>query len=99
MNVARENWWRERQWLAKILEPPFSLDDMEEAIPYKMRADQAVLFYVQSAAMVTCAVRDEPDGVAGLVRSVYGERRGDELRYELPELADPSAWRACLNRL
>jgi hypothetical protein len=99
MNVAQESWWRGRQWLERVMDSPFSLAEVEVAIPYTMRSDQAVLFYVQSAAMVTCAARDQPDGVAGLVRSLYDEHPGDESSYELPERADPSEWRACFKSL
>jgi hypothetical protein len=99
MYVARETWWRTPDWLAQVADAPFALEDMEQAVPYTMRPDQAVLFYVQSAAMVACAVSGEPEGIAGLVRSVYGERRRDQLSYELPQLAGPSAWSACLDSL
>jgi hypothetical protein len=98
MNVARESWWR-GQWLGRVMESPFSLEAMEEGIPYKMTSEQAVLFYVQSAAMVTCAARDEPEGLAGLVRTLYGEYPGTASSYELPDPAEPSRWRACLNSL
>jgi hypothetical protein len=99
MYVARETWWRTPAWLARVAEAPFALEDIERAVPYKLRSDQALLFYVQSAALVTCAVSGEPEGVAGLVRSLYGERRGDELSYDLPDLARPSDWSRCLDSL
>jgi hypothetical protein len=98
MIVAQETWWR-GHWLARLMESPFSLEVMEEAVPYKMTSDQALLFYVQSAAMVTCAARDEPDGLVGLVRTLYGDSPAANSSYELPDPAEPSRWRACSSSL
>ncbi len=98
MHMAGENWWR-GGWTARVLERPFSLEVMESAVPYTLRSDQAGLFYAQSAAMVACAIRDDPRGLRGLVESLAtGNDRG-ELSYQLPSAAAPSAWRSCFSDL
>jgi hypothetical protein len=99
MTVARETWWKQPQWLDRVAARPFSLDVMESAVPYTLRSDQALLFYVQAAAMVACALRDEPGGVAGLVRSLAERSSGGAVDYTLPPLAEPRALRACRNAL
>jgi hypothetical protein len=98
MAVANETWWRQSEWLDRVAEKPFSIDTMEQAVPYTLNSDQALLFYVQAAAMVTCALQDEPGGLVGLVRSLR-QRRGGALDYTLSGRADPRFFRACANSL
>jgi hypothetical protein len=98
MHVAGETWWR-GGWMTRVLERPFSLEVMESAVPYTLRSDQAGLFYAQSAAMVACASRDDPRGLAGLVESLAAGNERGELRYQLPSAAAPIAWRSCFTDL
>jgi hypothetical protein len=95
MNVARETWWQSPEWLERIAARPYSLDIMERSVPYTMTSEEALAFYVQSAAMVWCATLDDPDGLRGLVRKLSRGNAGGTLEYELPPLAEPSALRAC----
>jgi hypothetical protein len=98
MTVANETWWRQREWLDRVADKPFSIETMEQAVPYTLSSDQAVLFYVQAAAMVTCALQDEPGGLVALVRSLR-QARGGALDYRLSARADPRFLRACANEL
>jgi hypothetical protein len=98
MTVANETWWRQHAWLDRVAEKPFSLESMERAVPYTLSSEQAALFYVQAAAMVTCALADEQGGLVALVRSLR-QSRGGALDYTLPALADPRSFRACANEL
>jgi len=99
MTVARETWWKQHKWLDRVAERPFSLEVMESAVPYALRADQALLFYVQAGAMVACALRDEPGGVTALVRALAERSQGAALEYSLPPLAEPRWLRECANLL
>jgi len=96
MHMADETWWR-GGWLERVLERPFSLEIMDSAVPYTLRADQAALFYAQSAAMVACAIRGDPRGLRGLVDTLATGSDGDQLSYQLPAAAAPSAWRRCFS--
>jgi len=98
MHMAGETWWR-GGWMERVLERPFSLEVMESAVPYTLRSDQAGLFYAQSAAMVECATRDDPQGLRGLVESLAAGNDRDELSYQLPPAAAPLAWRSCFTDL
>jgi hypothetical protein len=98
MTVANETWWRQPSWLERVAEKPFSIESMEQLVPYTLSSDQASLFYVQAAAMVTCALQNEEGGLAGLVRSLR-RSRGAVLSYTLPGLADPRSFRICANEL
>lgn len=98
MHMAGETWWR-GDWMARVLERPFSLEVMESAVPYTLRSDQAGLFYAQSAAMVACAVRGDPRGLHGLVESLAAGNDRGELSYQLPSGAAPLAWRRCFSDL
>lgn len=98
MHIAGETWWR-GGWMQRVLERPFSLEDMDSAVPYTLTADHAGLFYAQSAAMVECAIQDDPDGLAGLVASLAAGNDRSELSYELPPAAAPAAWRSCFGEL
>lgn len=99
MHVARETWWRDARWLARLSDEHFALDDMESVVPYTLTADQAVLFYAQSAVMVACASEDEANGLAGLVSALAAGSDGRELTYDLPAAAAPASWRACVRGL
>lgn len=99
MHVAGETWWQEPRWLRRLSDDYFSLDDMDSVVPYTLRADQAVLFYAQSAAMVACASEVEANGLAGLVSALRAGSDGRELSYDLPAAVAPSSWRACLGTL
>lgn len=98
MHMAGETWWR-GGWMTRVLERPFSLEVMESAVPYTLRSDQAGLFYAQSAAMVACAMRDDPRGLRGLVESLAAGNDRGELSYQLPSAAAPLAWRRCFTDL
>jgi hypothetical protein len=99
MHVAREEWWLRRELLERVSQRPFSIDSMETAIPYTLVTEQAVLFYVQAGAMVECATRDTPEGIAGLVGALNMLPEGDMLSYQLPVLAEPSRFQSCMARL
>ena len=99
MTVARETWWKQPRWLDRVAERPFSLEVMESAVPYTLRSDQALLFYVQAGAMVACALRDEPGGIAALARALAEGSDGTGLAYSLPPLAEPRWLRACADLL
>jgi hypothetical protein len=98
MTLANETWWRQTSWLERVAEKPFSIESMEQVVPYTLSSDQASLFYVQAAAMVTCALQNEEGGLAGLVRSLR-RSRGGVLSYTLPGLVDPRSFRICANEL
>lgn len=95
MTVARETWWRRRGWLERVAARPFSIDAMESAVPYTLSSEQALAFYVQAAAMVACAVHEQPQGLRHLVDGLRPASQGSALEYELPPLAEPRAFRAC----
>jgi hypothetical protein len=99
MHVASENWWRTRHWLERVADQPFSVDVMEREVPYTLSSEQAVLFYVQAAAMVACAARAEPEGLAGLARVLGASHAGGELSYDLEVPTTPAALRTCVGRL
>lgn len=98
MLVARESWWRQGRWLGRVAERPFALETMESAVPYTLSTEQAVLFYVQAAAMVACAVQDEPQGLLALVQALTPSADG-RLEYTLPPRSAPAALRACAREL
>jgi hypothetical protein len=98
MTVANETWWRQRGWLDRVADKPFSIESMEQAVPYTLESEQAALFYVQAAAMVACALQEEDGGLVGLVQSLRRSRAG-AVAYTLPRLADPRFFRACAKAL
>jgi hypothetical protein len=98
MTVANETWWRQRAWLDRVADKPFSIESMERAVPYTLESEQATLFYVQAAAMVACALQNEDGGLVALVQSLR-HARGGALEYTLPRLADPRFFRACATAL
>jgi len=72
---------------------------MESAVPYTLESEQAVAFYVQSAAMVACAITKQPGGLKALVQALARGASGGTLTYTMPSLASPRAFRACANEL
>jgi hypothetical protein len=98
MSVAHETWWREPRWLQALLAAPFAQDDMDRMIPYKLAPEQAVAFYVQSAALVECVLRRRSWQLPQLVDALRAGTNlaTGSLSYDLPELAEPSFLRDCL---
>jgi hypothetical protein len=98
MNVARETWWRTPRLLQALLAAPFAQDDMDRMIPYKLAPEQAVAFYVQSAALVECVLRRRNWQLPQLAQALRsGTNLGSgSLSYDLPELAERSFLRDCL---
>lgn len=99
MQVAREDWWLSEHWLGQVADRPFAMDSMERAIPYTLSSEQAVLFYVQAAAMVACAARQQPDGLAGLVATLGASHSKTEVSYDLAVPATPAELRVCIRTL
>ena len=98
MNVARENWWRDPKLLQALLSNGFDQEDMDRSIPYKLPPQQAVAFYVQSAALVECVLRKRSWGLKELFVALRAgaDVNGGTLTYDLPELAQRSFLRDCL---
>jgi hypothetical protein len=98
MNIAHENWWRDPQLLQALLSNSFDQEDMDRSIPYKLPPQQAVAFYVQSAALVECVLRKRSWELKELFLAL---RAGADVgtgtfTYDLPELAQSSFLRDCL---
>jgi len=87
MNIAKESWWREGRRLQALLDSPFALDEMDRAIAYKLKPEQAVAFYVQSAALVECVLRERHWSLRQLFATLSGGSRSDSVTYDIPELA------------
>ncbi|HEY1532443.1 MAG TPA: translation initiation factor IF-2 [Polyangiaceae bacterium] len=98
MNIARENWWRTPQFLQALLSNPFDQEDMDRSIPYKLSPQQAVAFYVQSAALVECVLRKRNWELKQLFVALQAgtDLGAGTLSYDLPELAQSSFLRDCL---
>lgn len=94
-NVASESWWRDPQLLRALLDRPFSLDDMDHAIPYKLAPQQAVSFYFQSALTVDCLLRTRSWNLRQLFDALRAGSHADSISYDLPELAQASFLSAC----
>ena len=95
MNVASESWWRDPQLLRALLDRPFSLDDMDHAIPYKLAPQQAVSFYIQSALTVDRLLRTRNWNLRQLFDALRAGSHADSISYDLPELAQASFLSAC----
>jgi hypothetical protein len=98
MNIAHESWWRDPQLLRALLSNRFDQEDMDQSIPYRLPPQQAVAFYVQSAALVECVLRKRSWELKELFVAL---RAGSDvgagtLTYDLPELAQSSFLRDCL---
>lgn len=101
MLVAREAWWLAPARLGEIREAPMPLEVMEQSIPYTLRPEQAVLFYVQAASMVACMVRGDGASLRGLMDALgaaAGAAQGED-SYDPALFLEPSAWQRCIDGL
>ncbi|XYH93545.1 translation initiation factor IF-2 [Sorangium sp. So ce1128] len=101
MHVARETWWLDPVRLEQVRDAPMSLDVMDQAIPYTLRTDDAVLFYVQAASMVDCFVRGDGTRLRRLMDAMgtAEEAALGGSPHELSQLLEPSTWQACIDDL
>jgi hypothetical protein len=99
MLVARETWWKAPARLQAVLRTPFSAEQMEELIPYKLPADQAVGFYVQSALTVQCLLARRGWSLQQLAEALRNGSGPDSVSYDLPELQESSFSSNCLATL
>ena len=98
MHVAGERWWHDRQLLQTLLDRPFGMDDLDRSIPYKLAPPQAVTFYVQSAVLVECVLRERKWDLRQLFDALQINASGSAgaPTYDLPELEQSSFLRACV---
>jgi hypothetical protein len=96
MNVAQERWWRDDRYLQALVATPFSPEQMDRNIPYKLPSEQAVAFYVQSAALVECLLHERKWGLPDLLAALRAGASSDSLSYDLPELDRGTFLRSCL---
>jgi len=101
MLIADEDWWLDRGRLEHLALHPFSLDVMEQTIPYRLPPEQAVAFYVQAAATVACVLSEQGSTLRALVDALRAgtDPARDALSYERPRLDSAAAWRKCTERL
>jgi hypothetical protein len=99
MSVARERWWRAPSYLRALLATPFSLEQMDRTIPYKLPAEQAVAFYVQSGALVECLMRAHNWDQRALLTALRAGASADALTYDLPELERQNFLPSCVESL
>lgn len=99
MHIAQESWWRRPDLLKQLIDRPFSLSTMETMVPYTLESEQAVLFYVQSAAMVECATQEPDSSLSELLSELNVRQSAEALEYGLPALAELSALRECMREL
>ncbi|MGK3987502.1 translation initiation factor IF-2 [Sorangium sp. So ce136] len=101
MHVARETWWLDPVRLAQVRDAPMSLEVMEQAIPYTLGTDDAVLFYVQAASMVGCFVRGDGARLRRLMDALSAAQEAvpGGSSDELSQLLEPSTWQSCIDAL
>ncbi|MGK3961121.1 translation initiation factor IF-2 [Sorangium sp. So ce118] len=101
MHVARETWWLDPVRLEQVRDAPMSLEVMEQAVPYTLRTEDAVLFYVQAASMVGCFVRGDGAGLRRLMDAMgtAEEAAPGGSSDELSQLLEPSTWQSCIDAL
>ncbi|XXY13411.1 hypothetical protein WME88_34655 [Sorangium sp. So ce216] len=101
MHVARETWWLDPVRLEQVRDAPMSLEVMEQAVPYTLRTDDAVLFYVQAASMVGCFVRGDGARLRRLMDAMgtAEEAAPGGSSDELSQLLEPSTWQSCIDSL
>ncbi len=96
MLVARETWWRAPARLQALARSPFSIEQMEALIPYKLPAEQAVGFYVQAALTVQCVLARREWSLRELAETLRGSSDPDSVSYDLPELQSTSFVSDCV---
>jgi hypothetical protein len=99
MNLAAETWWREPARLQALLQAPFSGELMDELIPYKLPADQAVGFYVQAALTVQCVMRLRGWSLQQLTDTLRASSGSEAISYDLPELLPSSFLSHCVSQV
>lgn len=96
MLVAQETWWRAPARLQALARLPFSPEQMDDLIPYKLSSDQAVTFYVQSALTVHCLMARRGWSLQQLFEALRGGSGVDSISYDLPELQEASFVNSCV---
>lgn len=96
MLVARETWWRTPARLQALARMPFSPEQMDSLIPYKLPSEQAVGFYVQSALTVQCVLDARGWSLRELANNLRTGTGPDSISYDLPELQSSSFVVTCL---
>ena len=96
MNVAGETWWRRPELLQALLQLPFSADQLDRTIAYKLPSQQAVSFYVQSALTVECLKATRGWTLQQLTDTLRAGNASDSLSYDLPELERSSFLGDCV---
>jgi hypothetical protein len=99
MNVAKERWWQDDRYLNGLFASPFSLEQMDHTIPYKLPSQQAVVFYVQSAALVECLLQARKWTLKELFSALKAGASTDSLTYDLAELEQSGFLPSCLHGL
>ncbi|WP_437752150.1 translation initiation factor IF-2 [Sorangium sp. So ce1389] len=101
MHVARETWWLDPVRLEQVRDAPISLEVMEQAVPYTLRTEDAVLFYVQAASMVGCFARGDGARLRRLMDAMgtLEEAAPGGSSDELSQLLEPSTWQSCIDAL
>jgi hypothetical protein len=95
MLVAQETWWSSAARVQALLRAPFSPDQMDALIPYKLASDEAVRFYVQSALTVRCVLVQRGLSMKELVETLRRGSGTDTVSYDLPELRAGSFLASC----
>jgi hypothetical protein len=96
MNVAQERWWRDARYLQALVASPFSLERMDRTIAYKLPSEQALAFYVQSAAFVECLLQARKWALPDLLAALRAGAGSDSLTYDLLELDQSGFLLSCL---
>jgi hypothetical protein len=99
MLVAGETWWRAPARLQALARLPFSIEQMEGSIPYKLPAEQAVGFYVQAALTVQCVLARRGWSLGQLAEALRGDSDPDSVSYDLPELQATAFVSDCVTTL
>ncbi|WP_437521535.1 translation initiation factor IF-2 [Sorangium sp. So ce726] len=101
MYVAQETWWLDPLRLEQVGDAPMPLQVMEQAVPYTLRTDDALMFYVQAASMVRCFVRGDNARLRRLMDAMgtTEEAALDGSSDELAQLLEPSTWKSCIDYL
>jgi len=98
MILSGELWWQQRARLQSLLRAPFSAEQMDELIPYKLPAQQAAVFYVQAALTARCLMRVRGWSLQQLADALRSSSESS-ISDEFPELTDSSFLRGCVASL